>query len=253
MSMDSSTLNAALFLKARLNDAAGVREALSLGADPNALVDERSAVGVAAFYGCAEALAALLEGGGSPGALPGQKASPLEQAAKVGSLACVEALLRAGADPNGQGEAKEMTPLGAAAFGGHAMAARRLLEAGARPDQAGGIFGSPLGLCALFGNEATLRELLAFGARVDQRDDKGWTPLMCACNTGNLAEAKALLSAGADAMAVDREGERARGIAAKNGYEDLMELLGAHEALQERDAIERCARAGSSPSAPRRV
>ncbi|MEM6294779.1 MAG: ankyrin repeat domain-containing protein [Myxococcota bacterium] len=96
-----------------IDDVAGVQAALAVGADPDAQQGRSSLLVVAAGRG---------------------------------SVAMVEALLDAGADPN-RAQAGGMTPLVAAVVGGHVETVRRLVEAGADPS-ADSTYGTPRALAA---------------------------------------------------------------------------------------------------------
>lgn len=240
-------LNAALFLSARLDDARKASEALGLGASTGALMEGRTPLSVAAFYGSEEAMAELIKAGASVEMSLGEESSPLILAAQAGHAGCVKALLAAGAQPNALGVKSELSPLGAAAFGDHAQAAQALVDAGAVLDRVESISGTPLTMCALFNNLKTLRVLLEAGADPNARDKGGWTPLMCSCNTGNIEAAQALLDAGADPSARSKQGESAADIALKNDYKALAHLTLGAAARAERSELA----AGVSPSALR--
>ncbi|MEU6812480.1 ankyrin repeat domain-containing protein [Streptomyces sp. NPDC046831] len=102
-------------------------------------------------------------------------AGRLVAAAAFGADARVDALLRAGADPDAP-DGDGMTPLYAAAVHGAVGTVRRLLAAGASPDaeSAGpGSEGTPLCAAACWGHTDTVRALLTHGADPGLREDHG--------------------------------------------------------------------------------
>ncbi|KUL46026.1 serine/threonine protein kinase [Streptomyces sp. NRRL F-4489] len=101
-------------------------------------------------------------------------AGRLVMAAMVEDTPRVQALLRAGADPewaNGEGT----TPLYAASVQGAAGIVRLLLDAGASPDAESGhgTEGTPLCAAACWGHADAVRELLDHGADPNLREDQG--------------------------------------------------------------------------------
>ena len=106
-----------------------------------------------AFLGSPEGLREYLDDGGDPNRSDGST-TILGEAAQRGSVAEVQMLLSAGADPNGSGG---LTPMALAMFGGHVQAVQMLRAAGADPLRA-----SDNGQCAL----AFAAQAGAFGAQV---------------------------------------------------------------------------------------
>jgi hypothetical protein len=104
---------------------------------------------------------------------------PLLEACGLGYAECVEALLEAGADPNGKRPRFEIPALHYAA------------TSGAR--------GAPL-VCEL---------LVQWGANLEARGPSGLTPFLAACQSGFLDSAKTLASLGADVRALDGLGQTA--------------------------------------------
>jgi uncharacterized protein len=107
-----------------------------LGGDP-ALATSRSSDGFtplhyAAFFGTAEAAAALLEQGADPGAVAANEmlVQPLHSAAAVGANETARLLLDAGADPNARQEGG-FRPIDAAAQNGNDELYDLLVERGA--------------------------------------------------------------------------------------------------------------------------
>lgn len=70
--------------------------------------------------------------------------------------------------------------------------------------------------------------LLSFGAQVNKIDHDNWTPLQWA--HAKAAVADLLLSDGADVHARDKFGKTVLHWSAQDGYNDVVQLLIAHEA-----------------------
>ncbi len=114
-----------------------VRKCLAAVADFNAQNEYGSAPLLrAAFFGNAEAIAALLAAGADPNARGKYGETPLHRAAYQGHAEAIAALLAAGADPNAQ-DKDGVTPLHRAALFRHAEAIAALLAAGANRKRAG--------------------------------------------------------------------------------------------------------------------
>lgn len=78
---------------------------------------------------------------------------PLHKVARRGNAHCIKLLLKAGADPNTNGD-MSFSPLHEAVRGGYFEVARLLLEAGARIDSVNEFGDSALGLCSPHGSKA---------------------------------------------------------------------------------------------------
>ncbi|XP_049788144.1 poly [ADP-ribose] polymerase tankyrase-1-like [Schistocerca cancellata] len=109
-----------------------LQELLALGADVGAR-DENwrgwTALHWAAYWGDAEAVRCLVDGGAEVDARDYRKIAPLHLAAFNGHTAVVQMLLASSADPNSR-HLSGRTPLHAAAHSGHADVVAVLLEAG---------------------------------------------------------------------------------------------------------------------------
>jgi ankyrin repeat protein len=122
------------------------------------------------------------------------------EAARLGKVEMVRALLAAGACPDGVGDNHPLTH--AVAF---ADIVERLLVAG------GSRFAGDatlLHLAAATGSPATIAALIRRGAKVDATSHRGWTPLHRAAWTGDTANIEALVELGATVDARVRGGDR---------------------------------------------
>lgn len=116
----------------------------------------------------------------------------------------VESLLKAGVDPNGNGQGSP--PLVHAALAGNVPIANLLLEAGADPDLAGSAGLSPLP-AALYREHADIVQILAgSGADPNLKDDDGRSMLHVAAGKASAEAVKALLQAGGDPNGADNAG-----------------------------------------------
>ena len=142
------------------------------------------------------------------------EAGPLLSAAVCGHVPVVDALLRAGAEPNAVDWA-ETPPLVGAAAQGHMEVVEQLLGAGADVDAGMGF--TALEESIVNGHEVVVRRLLGAGADVDRRNEDGGTPLMIAAATGRLSIVRMLVESGADVDVVT-DGEAALSCAAAYGH-----------------------------------
>jgi ankyrin repeat protein len=112
-------------------DVAEMERQIAAGADPNALVHDRTPLQWAAMSGNVAAIAALLKAGARVDGADSSGKTPLMVAAWNGHKAAVDALVAAGADVR-HVDNDGNTALHYASMNGHLDAARVLLEAGAR-------------------------------------------------------------------------------------------------------------------------
>lgn len=122
--------------------------------------------------------------------------------AAIGPVRVVQAVLKAGADPNAENPQRK-TPLFVAR---DPAVARKLLEAGADPNHVSRHGATALHDLAAHGHDKALQVLLEAGAHVDPRDDEGRTPLMLAVEHLRLPAVQVLLDHRADPNVRDREG-----------------------------------------------
>jgi ankyrin repeat protein len=167
----------------------------------------------------------------------------LADAAAVGDVATVQALLTQHVDVNALGS--EGTP--ALAFVVRMQdveLARRLLKAGAEADKPNRLGVRPLHLAIVNGDIATVKLLLAAGANPQSVDSTGETCLMMAAHTGHEDVVRVLLDRGA---AVDGQDvgyqQTALMVAAREGHASVVALLLAHGAR-----VDAQTRAGKVPA-----
>lgn len=161
----------------------------------------------------------------------------LLRAARNGDLEGIARALREGADANGKGE-DGVTALLAAVHAEETKAIEALVRAGADPNDPMSVFGSawtPLHQAASKVLEESAKALLEAGADVDARADGGMTPLMLAAGHPHGATARMLLEAGADCGARDDRGRRAEDWAGAWGMgEEIAKRRREQEAERER-------------------
>jgi ankyrin repeat protein len=139
--------------------------------------------------------------------------TPLMFAARTGNVKTVNALLRAGANPNAtvmSPHAGEITPLNSAINSdspNRVEIARVLIGAKAEINPTGDFFASPL--MNAVGDLEMVKLLIASGANVNLKNFRGATALMVASGAGPASVVRYLLEKGADVNARDREGHNA--------------------------------------------
>ncbi|WP_412067215.1 ankyrin repeat domain-containing protein [Rubrivirga sp. IMCC43871] len=224
----------ALVLAVRTEQVNVVRTLLEWGASPEALYPGGRLIHLPLLFwvagaanlndGAAAELIALfaefgadVEGGAEKG-----EATPLMAAASKSCLPCVEALLRAGADPN-RATAEGHTALTASfrtSMTGYSRRRREgravgqaLINGGSDP----GAGFNPVMLAAQQGRSKWVRAALKAGVPVDRALPDGRTALHLAAAGGFIAVVRALLEAGADPNATDRDGRTALSMALEEG------------------------------------
>eukprot|EP00439_Symbiodinium_sp_Y106_P013847 s3864_g1.t7 len=177
----------------------------------------------AAFVGSIPRVEAVLQRPEDPNA-DGIGDSPLTAAAYSGQIDVVRLLLEARAD-TGLPEDESQTPLEAASELGYQDIVRLLLES--RAD--GGIprvtLETPIWLAASSGHEEIVRLLLQAGAPTESSYDDGETPLLQACERGHLATAEVLLNSNADVNTRGEGGRTPLREACEGGHLNIVRLL----------------------------
>ena len=148
--------------------------------------------------------------------------SPLINAIKRGEVATVKCLLRKGESPNSLKKSEE-TPLQVAARYGSLEIVQDLLKAGANVDQ--GYNYTPIGEAVMNGHLNIVRELITAGANVNAcLDEDENNVLLEAVSSGNLEIVKVLVEAGAN---VNFKGEAGTPLleAIESGYQNIYKFL----------------------------
>lgn len=171
-----------------------------------------------------------------------ERGDMLTVAAFQGSTRIVSALLKAGADVNGEPaiangtNLKRHTPLFLAAYRGHVDTVQTLLSAGASFAITDGAGYGPLDAAAAFGQRTVVNLLIDAGVPIDARSRRGDTPLKLAVMRKQDATAEYLLDRAADPNVSDVRGDTALHEAARNDDARLVQILldrGAHESMNQ--------------------
>ncbi len=154
----------------------------------------------AARIGDLHTVRALLQEGADVNAAHGDGMSALHWAAERGDAEMVAALVQAGAAVDAVTRIGHYTPLHVASTGGHAKVIERLVGAGADVAAATSNSGAtPLHLAAAAGSAGAVTALLDRGADADAREAAwGQTPLMFAAARDRVEAIHVLLERGAD-------------------------------------------------------
>jgi ankyrin repeat protein len=148
----------------------------------------------------------------------------LIEAANLGNVAAVRALLERGANVNAQ-TADGWTALMIAAQNGHVEVVKALLDSGANVDAQNVDGWTALMAAAQSGHFEVVRALLAGGADVNVKNEIGAIALMDAAKNGHVEVVKVLLEGGADVNAQEEEGFTALTIAAGKGNVAVARVL----------------------------
>jgi cytohesin len=140
------------------------------------------------------------------------------------SIECIDALLKAGADPNAISDDGD-TMLLIAVVNDNVDIISSLLKANVDVNNSGSRFDPPLCLAVDGGNEAIVSMLLNAGAKVDVRDSYGQTPLFIAVNQHSSSMVALLLAAGADPNIVRDSGATMLAYAACYGDAEIVRKL----------------------------
>jgi ankyrin len=156
---------------------------------------------------------------------------PIHDAAEIGDLDQVKALLKAWPELLEAPDEKGVTPLHVAAANGRKLVAEALLVRRANVALKTKLGWTPLHFAAGKGDPATVALLLAYGAPVNEKSPMDITPLHLAVREGQIEAARLLLDQKADVNQHDKgTGATPLHLAAENGSLPLVELLLAHGA-----------------------
>jgi ankyrin repeat protein len=151
----------------------------------------------------------------------------LFDAARIGAIDVLPALLQAGADIEGH-DSRGHSALILASYNRQIAATDLLLAYGAAVDGPDAGRGNTALMGVAFkGHDAIAERLLAAGAAPDATNKAGQTALMMAALFGHGAIVDRLLAAGADPLAVDAEGNSAWSVARGQGNEMMVARLTA--------------------------
>jgi len=201
----------------------GFPDIVALLRDAGASESQEELLDEAVRAGDVDAVARLLDEGVDVNALDTDAyQTPLMTALELRELEIFLRLVRAGADPTGEGTGIKTSgenAISVAARQGSPWALRVLLEARAR--QADLDRALMLG-CA---NAAVVRVALEAGAHVNAKGRRGETPLICAASAGAAEAVSALLEAGANVDATSEQGRTASEVAKLKGFDEIVALL----------------------------
>lgn len=132
-------------------------------------------------------------------------ATPLYDAARMGTYDMVKSLVTYGADPTVATKAG-LTPLHQAAARGNLDMVKDLVQAGADVNAIAENGRTPVFYAAARGKASTVNFLLEKKAEINLADKDGMTPLHCAAASGNVALVKFLVSKKANFAATAKDG-----------------------------------------------
>ncbi|KAK6977277.1 ANK-REP-region domain-containing protein [Favolaschia claudopus] len=178
----------------------------------------------AAYNGCKEIVALLLDKGMDVNTEGGYYGTALQAAAYEGHENIVQMLLVQGADVNAQG-GKYRTALQAAAYSGRKTMVQMLLDAGADINAEGGEPGTALQVAGSQGHENIVQMLLDRGAAVNAKGGKCGTALQAVAYQGRETIVQMLLDTGADINAQGGKHGTALQAAALRGHASIVQML----------------------------
>ena len=214
-----------LFVAVATGQLACIEPLLTAGADVNHARDGRTPLYWAARKGDGEVLKLLLAHGANVQGWSCDENDPLCTAVRYGRLACVQALLAAGA-LIGSGRQYGFNALSRAALRGDVKILECLLQHGAAANTESSPFGGPpLLLAAMQGQLACVATLLAAGVDIAGPDSNGHTALHWAACQGHSAVVTYLLEHGAPVNCRSASGETPLSIACQNGHQSVVQAL----------------------------
>ena len=152
-------------------------------------------------------------------------------AALNGDIQTVEAELVAGVDVNAASlNGQNQTVLMLAAYNGHTKLVEMLIDRGGKVNHLDSTNRTALMYCSSGPFPETVQLLIAKGANVNLVDNnEEWTALMFAAAEGLGPNVKILLENGADTAPKDIDGDTAASFAAKNGHQQVADMINAHK------------------------
>ncbi|MHC5085877.1 MAG: ankyrin repeat domain-containing protein [Planctomycetota bacterium] len=163
-----------------------------------------------------------------------KKTKPATQAffdaALNGDIQTVESELSAGVDVNATSlNGQNQTALMLAAFNGHRNLVEILIARGGKVNHLDVTHRTALMYCCSGPFPETAQLLLDHGADVNIIDNnEKWTALMFAAAEGQVENVKILLKYGADWKLTDIDGDTAASFAAKNGHQQVAQIIEEH-------------------------
>ena len=112
-----------------------------------------------------------------------------------------------------------------AVYAGEVAKVEAMLKAGDNPNKRDSYGNNPMTLAAYGGQHEVLKLLLAHGGRIDSRDNREMTPLHSAAYYDRVQAGKVLLGAGAEVNATNRYGFTPLSESASKGFPDMTALL----------------------------
>lgn len=230
----------ALFLAMRASALETLKLLLRAGVDPNSTnkAGESAAYVAAESQHLPELLEALLKAGANPNGQPDM--APVHIAVARGNSKGLEILLAAGADIRLTCY-NDSSLLHEAVRCGYDKLALRLLEAGLPINAVDRLGFTPLHYAMSNGKAATPGLLLEHGADIHARSHEGFTPALYAAKLGRLDAFDLLVNAGADPLARDNEGRSAFDWSLKHHWNAVsLATLQRHPSLAptEQDALD---------------
>ncbi|KAJ3110365.1 hypothetical protein HDU96_006657 [Phlyctochytrium bullatum] len=202
-----------------------VRHLLAIGANPNALHDDETALHIASRRGASRTMTLLIEAGADVNAAGRYNRTPLQVACQMARVHVVRRLLEAGADVEAV-DARGWTPLHDATWGRNVETVKVLLDAGACVNVGDKLGQTPLYVACQEGSLGLVELLLGAGADANAVDEQGMSPLHVTCDhLRSMDIMKLLLDAGADVNKVDVDGRTALDVARGRNHFRALEVL----------------------------
>jgi len=169
----------------------------------------------------ARTVSRLIERGMDPNTVNEKGEPALVTAAREGSVAAVNALIRGRAKLDIR-TAFGDTPIMVAALGGNLPVVKLLRQAGAQINHPGW---TPLLYAAVNGHDPVIEYLLSSGADMGLSAPNGATPLMLAVSENKAETVRLLLSYGFDVSARNDKGETALTMARRREFREIEQML----------------------------